>query len=670
VTTFTITCIPTVGSQSFQTSVKNYYSFTSSGTVGEDDEEITLTLDITNDATTFTARSVDSESNVFNTYRVEESYTQFDVGILGVGFFSSTASENLIETFGWDGRYTRNHTIFTSLNQSVYPFDTDLEPIFNNQGSETTSESIRGQTTRSRSKVTTTFSGFLQTITTTTTGNTALPSATISNGTIRPQTPPQSIKGSTQSVVSSSSVRTTTESESISVYGDTASPNFAASGQRQTATVVCLATSQVGYIVTARPEFSLFLSEVAERQSSSQFTVLPSSSYVEGHMEGATVNEDNGLPMASTSEEVLSSSITLTIRINTQTEFTAADIGGFSITWPPPTRSFIRLAPTTETVEVVNTIKEFTGGDISTITTTTTETHATEWGILTWQGTHSKTETIQTSYPFEITWTYSSALDVEYNVEDQGFNGNAGFTASTAVNVDEDYSVVGFWERGVGIFAIPMTSQTLGISRSSFNVNRFVASSVLDGCALPSDVTNPALLVGPAGITINGGDSYLFGARTAIVPAGTWTLFAGGVVTASADGAGLTLFPPTTRSITAPTIANWTKSGEAVSTLIETVRQRPFLNGEGATGNKTVIINAGNWIIKNKSASETTKIESPTTLSSRNFSTDVVYYPAPLASYIDETTFGQSSRYFTSSRHTSINYDTMVPLMIGLSSVS
>jgi hypothetical protein len=674
VTTFTITCAPTVGTRSFETINESSITGTNSGfftqqTIDENDDDVTTTFKIfsnreTRIETNYRLNSTDSESNTYNTEYVKYLVTNVGTGLVATQIVFLETSRSEEETRSWNGGFTRRRTIETSIsaNFTFIPPFFDSTFVTDENSDITTEETILTEATWSRSQTTTTSSGFFEVIRTTAERNTFTLSATISNGRIRATQILTTTKGSTLLTTESTSVITTTSSETNTGYG-----RFA-TGNRQIATVVCLTTSQVGYIITERPNFSTFLSAVAAEQADSQFTVFPRSKYVNGHIEEATLNED-GFLTVSTSQETSLNSKTFQRRTNSLINSTVADLNPFGpFFWPPATKSIIIISPITETYQVIETLSDFTGGDISTVTTTTTNTHNTSWGTLTWNGVHSESTTIKKTYPFEITWTNST--DFTFGAEDFG---QTNFKLFTTVN--------GAWERGIPLHATPLTSQNNFLVRSVFNENKFVASSIVSGCASPENVTRVARIVGPAGLTITGSGGYLFGARTAAVPAGTWNFLTNQgtpnafLIRASADGAGVTLSPPETRTNLSKTVANWTTSGQAASSITEVGFHRPFLDGEGATRSKTAIINAGVWITKNNSTSGTIELEAPEIQQNSNISNGIIYLPAPLASYVDIESpdffiFGRNFRYFTSSRHTSLNYDSLVRLMVGASTVS
>jgi hypothetical protein len=254
----------------------------------------------------------------------------------------------------------------------------------------------------------------------------------------------------------------------------------------------------------------------------------------------------------------------------------------------------------------------------------TIDTYKNQWGTFTWKDTYTKTETTETTKLFSITIDYSTS----YSTSRFG----PFFGDPQTFEKGETYKVIinGYWQDGIEITAKPMIED--------YNYNNFAASSILSGCASPFNIRNPALLVGPAGKIITGDSTYAFGARTVVVPYG------------------------------AITTENWTLFGAAASVVGGVGGHVPLINGEGATGNKTIVINAGIWTTLNKNGFGTIEIEQPVTQEGSFFSNTKAYLPSPIViSAETDEFFFQFTRFFTSSRHTSTNIDSQLNLIVGSS---
>jgi hypothetical protein len=460
----------------------------------------------------------------------------------------------------------------------------------------------------------------------TSTGETFTNSATIVNGELVESFGPTTVVTYGQSVVSSTYIDTTTQGIGIDGYRNDIIhiPEFTGfSGTRLTATVVCLDTSEVGYVITQRPSFSAFLEDIAEEQLSSQFTVYPISSFSQGLVIGAG-EEGN--------QQYVEETLELSRLIRTESTLTVADYN--DSVWPLRTKSVAVFTPTTETHQVVNSYIDYNNWAAKSSTiTTTTNTYLTEWGNLSWHGTYTRSIQVGTSIEYEAT-QYSR--HIEFQV-------------------------------GLPIEAQPISNEFLINPTINFNANNYAASSIFSGCAHPSNASNPVLLAGPEGLTINRG-AFSFGAITAVVPCGTWVYFKdGNTITASGDGEGVTIKDQVNNT----TSANWTGAGNAISTVSQINRHQPVPNGVAANGEKTFVINAGAWQTINKSGRGTIEVESPSTYAGNSIVQNFAYMPALVFTHVNRSfnilgnSIGERKRYFTSSRNTTIQYISKFPLAIG-----
>ena len=377
--------------------------------------------------------------------------------------------------------------------------------------------------------------------------------------------------------LSTTRITTTTQQDSFAKWR-TGEDGATHRGTFQSATVVCLETSNFGslrpelaWIVTERPDFTATSTEAVQRQTTTQFTVLPSFVATAGRAEEATYDTDSLVFIISTSIEFINTPTTY--RTTTQTANTITLALNFNAIPSPLSQ---QVGTTIGTKEWYSTIVEtlYTGGDTSTTTIFSTTTHEGRIGSLTWNATHRRSTTALTSFEFS---TYGSfELSYEGPIGDfEEFDGETGQSATTGVTFNRPISIV------ANTITQPFDQNQCG-------------SSLSFAVAAASNLTSVAQEIGAEGITVKF-PPLVDGARTARAPLGSWQyVTAGTSINASAGPASLSVTSAFGDPITTTSTAGaWTTAGAAVSRANLPFGQRINLGGVAPTGTATAFYDAG-----------------------------------------------------------------------------
>jgi len=629
-TTFTITCPPTVARTTIARTVSSSNSAVAIDPVDDSFASYSFT-----EAQTF-IRLTDSQSNIIVTQQESDANTAFfpeDPGggnaVFWTDLFLKTFDRKITES--WDGART---VALDSTNGGT--FDIGEGPTISDDALNTTIIWTAEVTTSSQTTTTQTATVY-QTTFTDTTNVTTRTGTLVQTGTMTasgPRTTITQTEGFTTRTanLSTTRVRTTTHQDTFSRWrsaegGDTHR------GTYQTATVVVLETSNLGtvrpeiaWVVTNRPEFTETSSAAAEHQNLTQFTVLPSFLTTEGHVEDAFIDTVSG--------EVIE---TPTIYVTTVA--TATTISVASQHSEIPTPLFEQAGTTITTQNWSSTIQEsrYTGGDTSTTTIFSTTTHEAQIGSVTWNDTHRQSTTALTSFPFET--AYTQTFYTTFGSDEGSLNGEAASSQTTTITFERPISIA------ASIHAPFITQNQCG-------------SSLSWAMAAASNVSEAAQSLAAGGVSVKGLPPFaafepiVDAARTARAVLGTWRyVTAGTTVTASAGPSGLSVTSasgPSSAIVTESTEGAWQLGGDAISRADLPFSRRINLGGTPPTGSATAFYNAGVF--------STTDSEGSGTIEVTGASTEIIDPEAPRTAYLPATGVFISAtdqRYNTSHRNIS-----------------
>jgi hypothetical protein len=640
-TTFTITCPPTVAGTTLSTSATGSGNWAASLSVSDEFATALIGSVVGEGADSFALISqTDSDSNVATISQESNSYTigysTLDGDVADDYPSQSTAEATQISSFSWDGGRTVQVTSreIRSLGDFSPPAG---ETITGTTWTAAVSTSSQTTTTETESVFQTTFT--TETQVTTRTGT------LVQTGTMtapEPSTTQTLVPATTssQSNYTTTRIRTTTQQDNYSVWR---SATGAAShrGTFQSATVVCLDTSEVAYVVTSRPAYTTTLTAAASFPTATQFTVLPSFVATAGAVIDATDNTSSEELQTATTYKTTSQTAT-TLTVGTENFF-----GGSSAQLPVLTRT---LAATTRTIQdYFSTIREssYTGGDISTTTRQTTTTHQGRIGTLTWNATHTESATAQTTFPFSTSKTESAEFGgiypqrFEEEFDDLTDETDVQLSDIKTENGQRDFTTAVTFNRAISQVAGPLTIAATQNQAGSSLSHAFAAASAL---------TAPAQIVGAEGVTAKR-PIYTFAARTARAPLGAWSYLDGtSSVSASADAAGLsvtTTSGPTTSLITESTSGSWTVGGAAVSRADVGAGMAINMGGVPATGDSLTALYAGGIFSTTNSAGSGTIEASEASTALVGSANRTAYLPASGVFVTGGARYGTSKRNIT-----------------------
>jgi hypothetical protein len=634
-TTFTITCPPTVAGTTLSTSATGSGDWAALYTVGEN--VIIGDVQGAGADSSFLVSRTDAQSNSVTEIQSFASYTigysTLDGDVADDYPSQSTAEATQISSFSWDGGRTINVT--AKETRSLGDFSPPAgETITGTTWTAAVSTSSQATTTDTEAVFQTTFTTEIQV--TTRTGTLISESIPSTTQTLVPATT------SSQSNYTTTRIRTTTQQDNYSVWR---SATGAAShrGTFQSATVVCLDTSEVAYVVTSRPAYTATLTAAASFPTATQFTVLPSFVPTAGIVIDATDTTSSEEPQTATTYKTTSQTAT-TLTVGTENFF-----GGSSAQLPVLTRT---LAATTRTIQdYFSTIREssYTGGDISTTTRQTTTTHQGRIGTLTWNATHTESATAQTTFPFSTSKTESAEFGgiypqrFEEEFDDLTDETDVQLSDIKTENGQRDFTTAVTFNRAISQVAGPLTIAATQNQAGSSLSHAFAAASAL---------ATPAQIVGAAGVTAKR-PIYTFAARTARAPLGAWSYLDGtSSVSASADAAGLsvtTTSGPTTSLITESTSGSWTVGGAAVSRADVGAGMAINMGGVPATGDSLTALYAGGIFSTTDSAGSGTIEVSEASTALVESTNRTAYLPASGAFVTGGGRYGTSKRNITAT---------------------
>jgi hypothetical protein len=583
-TTFTITCPPTVAGTTFAST--RFFSESESAVEETDGSFATYSF---TEAQTF-IRLTDSQSNIIVTQQGSQANTAFFPEDPGGGnqFFwtdLNITDGELKETQSWDGART------LVANTSIGRTFNDGEAQVNDDELNTTIIWTSEATTSSQTTTTQTATVY-QTSFTDTTNVTTRTGTLVQTGTMtapEPRTTATQTQGFTTrtAALSTTRVTTTTQQDTFSQWQ---SPEGGGThrGTFQSATVVVLETSNLGiirpeiaWVVTNRPNFTLTSSSVVEEQSLTQFTVFPSFQTTAGHVEQGTYLDDTVGFTFSTSSEEIETPTTYTTTVATGTTIFVASL---FTSIPSPTNQQIGTTLTTQSWGSAIRETRYTGGDTSTTTFFSGTTHQGRIGTVTWNATHRRSTTAQTSFTFETAKTETFSTQFANVTQEFGI---------PLIDRENGYSVTETitFERPISIAAVidaPFITQNQCGSSLSFAV------------AAASNVSEAAQSLAAGGVSVRS-PRLVDAARTARAVLGTWRYVTGfgataTTVTASAGPTGLSATSasgPSSSIVTESTEGAWQLGGEAISRANLEFGQRINLGGTPPTGTATAFYNAG-----------------------------------------------------------------------------
>jgi hypothetical protein len=615
-TTFTITCPPTVAAKTTYQSLLRTLSFSQflveSGAISDGTGAY--------DSTYSESLITDSASNVYSTrldVRYDEAFGIPPGDDLGATEFiggGATDSFNGEATFSWDGARTVADTFSRSASN-----DDEQFPGTNSQGQTVwTAE----QTTSSQTTTTQTATVY-QTSFTDTTSVTTRTGTLVQTGTmtaLEPRTTVTQTEGFTTLTgeLETTRVTTTTKEDTFNRWR-TGEGGGTHRGTFQSATVVVLQTlnllgsirPEVAWVVTSRPDFTLTSSFVAEMQNVTQFTVFPSFQTTAGHVEqGTYLNDDVGFTF-STSIEEIETPTTYTTTVATGTTISLAS--AFT-TIPSPINE--QVGTTISTQSWSSTIREprYTGGDTSTTTSFSETTHQGRIGTVTWNATHRRSTTLLSSFTFETAYTLTSSgeFELDSNAGTANGIGQSGYTETKTITFERPISVA------ASIDAPSPTQNQCG-------------SSLSFAVAAASNVSEAAQSLAAGGVSVNF-PPLVSAARTAQAPLGRWSyVTAGTSVTASAGPSGLSATSasgPSGSIVTESEEGAWELGEAAISRANLSFEQRINLGGTPPTGTATAFYNAGIFSTTGAAGSGTIRVNVARTESIDTNAQRTAYVPA------------------------------------------
>jgi hypothetical protein len=619
-TTFTITCPPTLAATTTARTVLSSASGVALDAVDDSFPSFSLTQ-----AQTF-IRASDNQSNIIITDSQSGASTQFFPEDFGGGndvfwLYNYIDTFNNRVTQSWDGART------VIINETrLATFDEGDGPRLEEDVIDTTLIWTAEQTTSSQTTTTHTDTVY-KTSTAGTTNVTTRTGTLVQSGTMTSPEPRTTITQTAGFTVVdedlfTTRVTTTTQEDTYNIW-KLADDQQTQRGTFQSATVVVLETSnmrgihrpEVAWIVTNRPDFTDTNTNIYEQQSITQFTVFPTFSITQGHVEDGVV-----------SAEVIETPETYKTTVATGATISIAQVFGQIFNEiPSPLNEQVGTTRTTE--EWFSTIREtlYTGGDVSTTTIFTTTTHQEQIGDITWNATHRQSTTALTLFSFETANTATGLTEF--------IDGEVAYTETNTVTFERPITI------GAQIHA-PFISQDQCGSSLSFAVA--AASNVSSvGRSINAD---PISVKFPPSVNV---------ALTARAPLGQWSYVTDGTtVSASAGPAGLSVsssFGPSSAITTTSTEAAWAIGGSAVSRANLPFLQRINLGGTPPTGAATAFYNAGVFSTTNESASGTVEISEARTEIIDPQAPRVAYLPATGVFIYGEQRFNTSARNITST---------------------
>lgn len=627
-TTFTITCQPTVAGTTQLTS-------NTGSRVGFYVEEVdgSIASESYNASALFISAN-DISSNAFtsdNQSRFESDFYPEDPGGGNAYFWTDigATSRGRSTTQSWDGGRTE-----VTNDSFGITYNDGSEQITNTQ-INTTIVWSSFQDTSSKTTTTQTNTVYLTTFRETT-NVTTRSGTTVQTGTMTapdPRTTVTQTQGFTTKTdnLSTTRITTTTQQDNFGKWR-TGSGGATHRGTFQSATVVCLETSNLGnlrpelaWVVTQRPAFTATSSGVVQQQTTTQFTVFPSFVPTAGHVEQGTHTDYEGFTF-STSSEVIETPTTYKTTTSTANTLTVAS-QFTALPSPLSEQSAGSNATTITTQDWFSTIHKalYTGGDTSTTTIFSTTTHQGRIGNVTWNETHRRSTTALTNFDLLTAYTFSqtTTLDVQTN----GYSYTGGNSETKTLTFSRPVPVL------ADIHA-PFATQNQCGSSLSFAV------------AAASNATSVAQEMGAVGVSVRG-PSLVDIARTARAPLGSWAyVTAGTSISASAGPASLSVTsafgnPITTES----TEGAWTLAGDAVSRANLPFGHRINLGGTPPTGTATAFYDAGIFSTSNSNASGTIEV-----MEAR---TEIIDSTAARTAYLRATGvfIGGEQRYNTTRRN-------------------
>jgi hypothetical protein len=625
-TTFTITCPPTVGTFGS--------SRTGNTTISE-----TATLDIELEASGFRTTNEKqsfqtlSNSDVFFTLqRTAEGGGAFSLNEQLEDLGTSSAVGTTQVTRSWNGAATTSQSNFSTTTfgsadivVETTTFFTTSEPTasdtltftsigpsyitsatgqnifttsassFSTTAPQTTSST---RTTQQNSTFTTSTATTFQTGTlVSTTQRRAINTVTVSIP--RTTVTPTSAVSTSASSFSTTRLTTTTQSHNITRWRINEGQSGTGAAFR-VATVVLLDTSEAFYSLTKTVDGYEFVSDVASLDTgATEYTVFPTFETTEGGVFQSTSSS----VQASTESYRASSFINTTVTVAG-----SAATAGFLPAQTITRGQINTLITTASTRTYASTVYT---GDTSEITTRLTTLISAQIGSVSYDETAIYFGTQETSWP--VAFTSSEEFST---IQNEGFvvDGSAVDTATVSIGRSEGQTAE--WEREVSYYA-----QVFRPAADGTGV-RAGGESYREARAALSSISQAALNVGAAGMTVSFPNlTFLtvLGARTAAAPASTtWAYVSNGsAVRVSADAVGLTA---TTRSGTGTdasqttTSGSWTTQGDPVKLIPIFPTRRLNPAGVGATGGDlSVTRHAHIYLTSNNSTSGTTSFSEATT---------------------------------------------------------
>jgi collagen type VII alpha len=615
-TTFTITCPPTVAAKTTSENFLRTESYSEFLEISGAIDDGTGTV-----SSTFSRSQItDSASNVYSTQFDVRYESRFGIPAgddLGATRFANGGTTNSFSgeaTFSWNGARTVANTVSNSITDD----DEDYGGVASQGQTVWTAEETTSSQTTTTQTATVYQTSFTDTTNVTTRTGTLVQTGTMTE--LEPRTTATQTQGFTTrtSALSTTRVTTTTQQDTFNRWR-TGEGGGTHRGTFQSATVVVLETSNLGplrpeiaWIVTSRPDLTLTSSSVVEEQTLTQFTVFPSFQTAAGHVEqGAYLDDAVGFTFSTSSEEIE------TPTTYTTTTFSATTISVANSFTEIPTPLNEQIGTTRTTQEWFSTMREprYTGGDISTTTSFSETTHQGRIGAVTWNATHRQSATLLSSFTFETAYTRTSSgefgLD-EDNVRTEVATGQSGYSETKTITFERPITIAASIDA-------PFISQNQCGSSLSFAV------------AAASNVSEAAQSLAAGGVSVRS-PRLVAAARTARAPLGTWSyVTADTSVTASAGPSGLSATSasgPTGSIVTESTEGAWQLSGTGISRANLLSGQRINLGGTPPTGTATAFYNAGVFSTTDTAGSGTIEVTEARTDSIDTSAQRTAYVPA------------------------------------------
>jgi len=605
-TTFTITCPPTVAASTNLTSSSTSGNWGALYSTNAGGGSVTIGHVVgEGSGQNYFSERTDTDSNCFVLHEVSDSYSisyssANSLGGGNVGDFPATVVSETTEgsTFSWNGARTLGRTNSNGQTQTIW----------------TASQATSSRTTSTQTDT------VYQTTLTETTNLTTRSGTTIQTGTMvapEPRTTVAQTEGVTTKTADLSTTRltTTTEQDTFNRWR-TGEGGSTHRGTFQSATVVCLETSNLGnlrpelaWIVTERPTFTATSTAAAQQQGTTQFTVFPSLVPTAGRVEQATYDTDAEQFTFSTSSEVIETPTTY--KTTTQTANTITVASQFTALPSPLSQ---QVGTTISTQNWFSTIQEsrFTGGDTSTTTVFSTTTHQGSIGGVTWNATHQRSTTARTSFALVTAGSKTEAFNAIWPAQfEQEFDDAAETDIQLAdietVNGAAGATTTATFSRPVSVVA-QVTTATAAQNQCGSSLSFAVAAA--------SNLNSAAQEMGAADISITMPQSVtVAAARTARTPLGSWSYVTGGstgtTISVSAGPASLSVtstFGPASARTTESTEGAWTLEGAAVSRANLPAGQRLNVGGVAATGTATAFYDAGIFSTSDANGSGTVEV--------------------------------------------------------------